>query len=186
MNGVGFRIADGDVQQVVGKLRRGAVACPLRKVSLSVRPRRTRWPCRNVGIRRRAGPRARAAWLAEGESPGAALPAFRPFTPGVPARSTVSHTPKLFVVHRQDVLHAPDILLIQFRHAPHFFPAEPEIVSSCPSYKLEDGIKQVTNCLTMYVVCILSAARTRVRGRVQLSYVSNACNIMSLTVGCRT
>src|SRR5215469_2456207 len=31
-------------------------------------------------------------------------------------------TQRLFV-DRQDVLHAPDVLLIQFRHAPHFFPA---------------------------------------------------------------
>src|SRR5207244_6570504 len=30
-------------------------------------------------------------------------------------------TQRLFI-HRQDVLHTPDVLLIQFRHASHFFP----------------------------------------------------------------
>src|SRR5215472_927125 len=118
MNDVGLWIADGEVQQVVGKFRRGAVARHFRKVSPGFRFDPTEHVGRTTAL---------VLTIAPSHAPG------RHRLRG--ANVLVQHD-RLFVhahhgfplaqrffVHRQDILHASDIFFIQFRHAPHFFPA---------------------------------------------------------------
>src|SRR5215472_13288663 len=118
MDGVGLGIVDGDIQQVVGKFSRRAVPRHLGKVPSGFRLH----PAEHVD---------RAAALVFTVS---ASHSPRPHGLGranflVQHHRLLIHTnhrfplaPRLFI-KGQDVLHAPDILFIQFRHAPHFFPA---------------------------------------------------------------
>src|SRR5437867_45651 len=118
MDGVRLWVADRDLQHVVGKLGRRPIGCHLGEVL----------------------PRFR---FDSAELVGGAATLVFAITPRDSSRShrqgrtnlLVEHhrllvdtnhrfplTQRLFI-HGQDVLHAPDVLLIQFRHAPHFFPA---------------------------------------------------------------
>src|ERR1700747_300055 len=81
MEGVRLRVADRDLQQVVRKLRRGAVGRHLGG-----------WPYRNVRIRRRAAPLVPASWPGEDELLGGAPPVSRPHKPPVPAHSAAFRT----------------------------------------------------------------------------------------------
>src|SRR5271167_2480743 len=118
MDGIRLWIADRDLQQVVGKLRRRTVGRHLGEVPSCFRLH----PAKHVGG---------AATLVFAVAP---RHSSRPHGPGrtnvlvehdrflVHAHHRFPLTQRLFV-HGQDVLHAPDIFLIQLRHAPHFFPA---------------------------------------------------------------
>src|SRR6266536_4237543 len=118
MDGVRLWVADRDFQQVVGKLGRGTVGRHLGEIPSGFRLH----PAKHVGG---------AATLVFAVAP---QHSSRPHGLGrtnflMEHHRFLVHTDHRFpliqrlFVHRQDVLHAPDVLLIQFRHAPHFFPA---------------------------------------------------------------
>src|SRR6266567_6783878 len=118
MDGVRLRVADRNLQHVVGKLGRRAGGRHLGEVL----PRFRFDSAEHVGgaatllfaiaPRHSSRPHGQGRTNLLGEHHRFLLhPNHRfPFTQ------------RLFV-HGQDVFHPPDVLLIQFRHAPHFFPA---------------------------------------------------------------
>src|SRR6516164_2373761 len=118
VNGVGFGIASGDIQQVVCEVGRGAMSRDFGEVSSGFRLH----PTEHFG----------SAATTIFAIPSRHLP--RPHGPWgtnflVQHHRLLIHTnhrlsfPQRFLVHGQNVLHPPDIVFIQFRHAPHFFPA---------------------------------------------------------------
>src|SRR5216684_7925519 len=118
MDRVGLRIADGNVQQVVGKLGRGTMGRHFGEVL----PRFRFDPAEHVG-------RATALVFAISSSHSSRSHCLRRTNFLMQHDRLLIHTNHRFpltqrlFVDGQDVLHAPDVLLIQFRHAPHFFPA---------------------------------------------------------------
>src|SRR5713101_7994443 len=118
MDGVRLRVADRNLQHVVGKLGRRAGGRHLGEVL----PRFRFDSAEHVGG---------AATLVFAIAP---RHSSRPHGQGrtnllvehhrflIHTNPRFPFTQRLFV-HGQDVFHPPDVLLIQFRHAPHFFPA---------------------------------------------------------------
>src|SRR5712692_3041525 len=118
MDGVRLRVADRNLQHVVGKLGRRAGGRHLGEVL----PRFRFDSAEHVGG---------AATLVFAIAP---RHSSRPHGQGrtnllgehhrflIHPNHRFPFTQRLFV-HGQDVFHPPDVLLIQFRHAPHFFPA---------------------------------------------------------------
>src|SRR6266550_652168 len=118
MDGVRLWVADRDLQHVVGKLGRRPIGRHLGEVL----PRFRFDSAEHVGG---------AATLVFAIAP---RDSSRPHRQGrtnllVEHHRLLVHTNHRFpltqrlFIHGQDVLHTPDVLLIQFRHAPHFFPA---------------------------------------------------------------
>src|SRR5271157_2037771 len=118
MNGVRLRVADRNFQQVVGELGRR----PMGRHLGEVLPRFRFDSAEHVG-----GAATQVFAIAPRDS--SRLHGQRRTNLLVEHHRFLVHTNHRFpltqrlFVHGQDVLHAPDIFLIQFRHAPHFFPA---------------------------------------------------------------
>src|SRR5215469_11477099 len=118
VNGVGFGIASGDIQQVVCEVGRGAMCRDFGEVSSGFRLH----PTEHVGsaattifaIPSRHLPRRHGPW-----GTNFLVQHHRLL---IHTNHRLSFTQR-FLVHGQNVLHPPDIVFIQFRHAPHFFPA---------------------------------------------------------------
>src|SRR6266567_4289666 len=118
MDGIRLRVTDRDLQQVVGKLRRGAVGRHLGEVASGFGLHPTKHIGSTATFVFAVAPRDSSRTHGLGRTN--LLVEHHRFL--VHTNHRFPLTQRLFV-HRQDVLHAPDIFLIQFRHAPHFFPA---------------------------------------------------------------
>src|SRR5260370_7243815 len=118
MDGVRLRVADGNLQQVVGKLGGGTAVGHLEKVSSRLGLYSAEYVGRAAALVFTIAPRhlSRTHRLRRTNL----LMQHHRFLIDTNHRFPCTQR---FFVHRQDVLHAPDVLFIQFRHAPHFFPA---------------------------------------------------------------
>src|SRR6266699_3171982 len=118
MDGVRLRVADRNLQHVVGKLGRRAGGRHLGEVL----PRFRFDSAEHVGgaatLLFAIAPRHSSRPHGQGRTN--LLGEHHRFL--IHPNHRFPFTQRLFV-HGQDVFHPPDVLLIQFRHAPHFFPA---------------------------------------------------------------
>ena len=115
---MGFRVIHSNVQQGIGKLGRGAVARHLGEM----RPRLGLDAAENVG--RSATPilgipTGYPSRLHRHRRPDFLMQNHRLF---VDTHPRLPYRQRLFI-HCQPILHARDVFLIEFGHAPHFFPA---------------------------------------------------------------
>src|SRR5258708_24458715 len=118
MDGIGFRVIHSNVQQVIGKLGRATVARYLGEMP----PRLGLDAAENVG--RSATPilgipTGYPSWLHRHRRPDFLMQNHRLF---VDTHHRLPYRQRLFI-HCQHILHACDVFLIEFGHAPPFFPA---------------------------------------------------------------
>ena len=118
MDGIGLPIASGDIQQVIGKLSRAASRSHLGEV-----PSRLGLdPANHVGGSATlvfiVSP-GNSSWLHRDRGTGVGMQHYRLL---VDADHWCPLAHRLFI-QPQQLLHAGDVLLVQLRHAPHFFPA---------------------------------------------------------------
>src|SRR5258708_25957875 len=118
MDGIGFRVIQSKVQQVMGKLGGATVARYLGEMP----PRLGLDAAENVG--RSATPilgipTGYPSWLHRHRRPDFLMQNHRLF---VDTHHRLPYRQRRFI-HCQHILHACDVFLIEFGHAPHFFPA---------------------------------------------------------------